>query len=309
MMKDKKILVTGGLGFIGTRLVNRLAIDNTVVVYDNLLAGDHRNREHRSIHPSVKVVIAPASSIVSGNDRGFDYIFHLGEYSRVENSFNNIDGVYENVKGFHDVLSFALLDNAKLIYSGSSTKFHKSQKDYVVSPYEMSKTTNTEYLKQFAEWTGLNYATVYFYNVYGPGENETGDFATLIGRFKRLSELNETLSITLPGTQLRNFTHVDDIVDGLILVAEHGVGEDFGIGHDDAYSVIDVAKMFNPSMDRVRYTEKRDGNRRDSYLITSNTKALGWKASRTLPEYIQAVNTAINTPKELQCSQSESIIR
>jgi UDP-glucose 4-epimerase len=118
--------------------------------------------------------------------------------------------------------------------------------------------------------------------VYGPRER-SGAYGTLIEIFRQKKLSGEKLSINAPGTQRRNFTHVDDIVDGLLLVGEHGEGDDFGIGDKRAYSVLEVAEMFGGE---IEMRPEVPGNRITSNIDTSKTELLGWSCKRALPEYI-----------------------
>jgi UDP-glucose 4-epimerase len=98
----------------------------------------------------------------------------------------------------------------------------------------------------------------------------------------------DNLQVVLPGTQKRNFTHVDDIVDGLIIVGEKGNGDGYGIGHDESHSVIDVARMFSDySQVKIDELPERKGNRMQGILNTKLTKLLGWKPKKNLKEYIK----------------------
>jgi UDP-glucose 4-epimerase len=278
LMND--VLVTGGAGFVGSHLCERLvSMGCSVTSLDNYYTGSTENHVE-----SVRYVEANTMDIsdVLSNER-FDTIFHLGEYSRVEQSFLDIDTVWEyNIHGTREVLNYALRYNSKLIYAGSSTKFAHSD-DYVESPYAWTKRTNTELIKNYGLWYSLNYAITYFYNVYGPREIKEGKYATLIAKYKNLKSRNEPLPIVLPGTQRRNFTHVDDIVDGLILVGLNGSGDEYGIGSDESFSIIEVAEMFDS---QITFLEPRLGNRMSGDVITDKTKSLGWYPKRKLVNWI-----------------------
>jgi len=277
-------LVTGGAGFIGSHLCERLAKDgnNEVFSLDNYFTGSRKN--HIS---GVTYIDDTTQNILTYALIKPDYVFHLGEYSRVEQSFDDFDLVWKfNKLGTHQVLNFVKKTKAKLIYAGSSTKYAEQYDGYIQSPYAWSKASNTEYVKKFAEWNGIDYAITYFYNVYGKREIAEGKYATLIAKFAEISRRSEPLPVVSPGTQLRNFTHVDDIIDGLILVAEKGYGDEYGIGNETSYSILDVAKLFKRD---IMFLEPRQGNRMSAKVVTDKTKALGWSAKHNLEDWINSI--------------------
>jgi len=290
-MKNKKILVTGGAGFIGSHLCERLLkLGNFVVSLDNYFTGTEKNHIK-----GVKYIKGNTRDIFKLVDFTPDIIYHLGEYSRVEQSFEDMRIVYEyNKIGTFEVLEFVRKTGAKLIYAGSSTKFGDGGISRNTSPYAWTKASNTELVMNYGIWYGINYAITYFYNVYGPREISTGKYATLIAIFREKMRNNEPLTIVKPGTQKRNFTHIDDIIDGLILVGKDGYGDEFGIGSDESYSIIEVAEMFlNMPIDeaikkgKVVMLPERRGNRMNAEVITDKTRFLGWKPKRHLKDWIE----------------------
>ena len=290
-LQNKKILVTGGAGFIGSHLCDRLVrLGNFVVSLDNYFTGSKSNHVD-----GVEYIEGSTKDISELIDFTPDLIYHLGEYSRVEQSFEDIRIVYEyNKLGTFEVLEFVRKTGAKLLYAGSSTKFGDGGIARNTSPYAWTKASNTELVINYANWFGINYAITYFYNVYGPREIARGKYATLIALFKEKMRKNEPLTIVKPGTQKRNFTYIDDIINGLILVGEKGYGDEFGIGSNESFSLIEVAEMFlDMKIDDAIQKEKvimlpeRRGNRMNAEVITEKTKALGWKPKKKLSDYIE----------------------
>jgi len=276
-----KILITGGAGFVGSHLAERLVADgHEVISYDNYFTGSKDN------HVDGVTYIEGCTTLLTPNHFfDLDLVYHLGEYSRVEQSFEDIERVHKyNIEGTTRVLECVREWGCKIIYSGSSTKFaDRNDKDYVMSPYAWSKAKNTELVKMYAEWFGIDYAITYFYNVYGPREIADGKYATLIAKYSKLMELSGVLPVVSPGTQQRNFTHIDDIVDALVLIGENGHGDEYGIGHPERFTVLDVAEMFGGEIDML---PPRPGNRMAADVITDNTRALGWEPKRNLVDYI-----------------------
>lgn len=277
----KKILITGGAGFIGSHLGERLAKDpgNQVISLDNYFTGSQANHV-----PGVTYIRGNTAQIDQLIDFVPDHIYHLGEYSRVEQSFSDIEKVWEfNKQGTFSVLQFCRKTGAKLIYAGSSTKFGDGGLGRNQSPYAWTKAANTELVKNYGSWFNLPYAIVYFYNVYGKREIATGKYATLIALFTEKMKAGESLSIVSPGTQKRNFTHIDDIVDGLVLVGQQGYGDDFGIGSPDSLTVLEVAGLFGG---RITMLPERPGNRMNADVVTDKIRALGWLPQKKLADYI-----------------------
>ncbi len=278
----RTVLVTGGAGFIGSRLCARLvALGDTVISLDNYFAGtrdyevpgvDYRDAHTRDIAPTVT--------------ESPDLVYHLGEYSRVEASLAEPDVVWDlNVQGTFHVLEYWRSKRPKLVYAGSSTKFADGGLGRDQSPYAFTKATNSELVRNYGDWYGLPFAITYFYNVFGPGER-AGTYGTLIEIFRQKVLAGEPLPVTSPGTQQRIFTHVDDIVDGLLLIGETGVGDEFGLGATDSHSILEIAEMFGAPI--VMQPEAK-GNRMTAKLDVTKSNALGWSASKTVGAYIAEI--------------------
>jgi len=278
---DKKILVTGGAGFIGSHLCERLAQDdkNTVYSLDNYFTGSKENHV-----ANVTYIEGSTSDIDKLVTFVPDMVYHLGEYSRVEQSFDDIDRVWSyNKDGIFSVLEFVRKHGCKILYAGSSTKFGDDGLGRNASPYAWTKASNTELVKNYGAWFNISYAITYFYNVYGFREIQAGKYATLIALFKEKIKKGESLTIVSPGTQKRNFTHIDDIINGLVLVGVKGCGDEFGIGSPDALSILEIAQLFGG---KVEMLPERKGNRMTADIITAKTEALGWKPTKSVVDYI-----------------------
>ena len=275
-----KILVIGGAGFIGSHLCEAYATEHDVTSIDNYLSGKKSNHVD-----NVKYMNLNAEDVITIDEK-FDIIFHLGEYSRVEQSLSKIDFVLENnTSPILNILKFAKTSNAKLIYSGSSTKFADKGLNRFKSPYSFSKWQNSELVKFYCELNKMPYAITYFYNVYGGRENAQGEFATVIAKFLHKKKKNEILQVTKPGTQYRNFTHIDDTINALMLIAEKGYGDEYGIANPKRYSIQEVAEMIS---DQIEYVSENVANRMSSELLTEKILNLGWKPLRELKDYIKS---------------------
>jgi UDP-glucose 4-epimerase len=280
---NSKILVTGGAGFIGSHLCEKLSkLGFEVFSIDNYSTGSRDNHVENVTY--VEGMTKDIEILINFRP---DIVYHLGEYSRVEKSFDDIGKVWSyNKDGIFPVLQFCRKNQSKLIYAGSSTKFADGGLGRSQSPYAWTKASNADLIENYANWFGINYAIVYFYNVYGGREISHGKYATLIALFIEQYRNGEPLTVVSPGTQLRNFTHIDDIISGLIIVGERGEGDNYGIGSSESFSVLDIVKMFDS---KFKMLPERKGNRMGGKMVSEKTKALGWYEKKSIKEYIEAI--------------------
>ncbi|MCA9363898.1 NAD-dependent epimerase/dehydratase family protein [Candidatus Kaiserbacteria bacterium] len=293
LKKGSLVLVTGGAGFVGSHLCERLVQDgHTVISLDNYFTGTPENHVEGVVYRT-----GHSKDIGTHISETPDIVFHLGEYARTEKSFEDVELVWDlNKTGTFAVLEFCRRRKCKLIYAGSSTKFADGGDGRDQSPYAWTKATNTELVKNYAEWFGLEYAIAYFYNVYGPREM-SGSYGTLISIFGSLYQNGQPLTVTAPGTQTRNYTHVNDIVSGLLLVAEGGKGDGYGIGADERFSVLEVAEQFGGE---VVMMPERKGNRMNSVADAEKVKALGWQQRHKLTDWIAQLREEIGAVKKAE---------
>ncbi len=278
----KTILVTGGAGFIGSNLIEQLVKDpnNRVFSLDNYSTGRKENHIQGATY-----IEGDTNDIAKLMTVKPDLVYHLGEYARVEKSFEDMELVWHSNKaGTFAVLEFCRTHGAKIVYAGSSTKFGDGGLGRNQSPYAWTKASNTELVQNYGAWFGLPYAITYFYNVYGPREL-SGKFGTVIEIFRQKRIHGEPLQVVAPGTQARIFTHVSDIVRGLVLVGEKGQGDGYGLGAEEIYSILDIAKLFNGTVEML---PERPGNRMTSSIDLSRSRELGWKAEKSVKEYIES---------------------
>jgi len=289
-MKEKQQLavVTGGAGFVGSHLCERLTKEGYAVIsLDNYFTGTPENHVDGVVYRT-----GHSKDIAEHITETPDILFHLGEYARTEKSFEDIEQVWDlNKTGTFAVLEFCRRRGCKIVYAGSSTKFADEGDGRDQSPYAWTKATNTELVKNYSVWFGVEYAITYFYNVYGPREM-SGPYGTLIRIFTELHRSGQPLTVTAPGTQTRNYTHVYDIVDGIILTGKYGKGDGYGIGADQLFSVLEVAKMFG---DEVILMPERKGNRMNGGVENHQVKELGWKQNHTLTDWVKKIKEEIGT--------------
>jgi len=220
-------------------------------------------------------------------------IYHLGEYSRVRQSLDEPERVWDlNMLGTLAVLEYWRSTKAKLVYAGSSTKFTDTRDDGVegrnLAPYTWAKAANTDLVVNYARWYNLSHVTTYFYNVYGPREL-SGKQGTVIGIFADEYRNKKPLTVASPGTQERCFTHVLDTVSGILLAAEKGEGDGYGIGSEECYSLLKVAEMFGGDVEMLPQTKS---TRSTSKVDSEKVRVLGWKPKFALRDYIEGIKSS-----------------
>jgi len=282
--KPKIILVTGGAGFIGSHLIERLVQDKNkrVISLDNYFTGTEKNHIQ-----GAEYIKGETNDIEEYIKEMPDIVYHLGEYPRVLTSFDDVGIVWRlNTLGTFSVLEFCRKNNIKVVYAGSSTKFGDDIGGRGESPYAWSKANNTELVSNYGKWFNMPHAITYFYNVYGGREISEGKYATLIGIFSRKHKNNEPLTVVSPGTQKRAFTHIYDTIDGLLLVGEKGFGDGYCIGSEKEYSILEIANFFG---NEIEMLPKKKGDRRSSSINLLKMKELGWSAKKDIKDYIESI--------------------
>jgi UDP-glucose 4-epimerase len=274
------ILVTGGAGFVGSNLIKKLLNQNhNVVSIDNYSTGLKSNE-----FPKCKYINFDIRNINNYSAYGdFDIVFHLAAIARIQPSFTNPEEYFNtNANATMKLAKYCSSNNIPLIYAGSSS--HHSGK--FKNPYTFSKDIGEEIIQLFQLHYNLKATITRFYNVYGPYQLLEGDYTTLIGRWINNIKNGTQCEIYGNGEQRRDFTHVDDIVDALILIMEkQAYGYEFELGRGKNYSVNEVAKMF--SIEPI-YREAKPGEAKDT-LNQDNTaqEILGWNPQKDLLDYIQ----------------------
>jgi UDP-glucose 4-epimerase len=280
------IVVTGGAGFVGSHLVEALTADpaNYVVSLDDYSTGLEINHMSSS---NVTYLNGQTQDIATLIDKRPSVIFHLGEYARVERSRVEPERVWKSLMGTIQVLEYCRLFKVPvpIVYAASSTRFSADGQGTHLSPYTFAKAMSVELVQRYANWYRVPNAIAYLFNVYGPREISTGDHATVIGKFIRQYLADEPLVVTAPGTQLRNFTNVKDVVDGFLRLRNNTDGREYQLGHGKKHSVLDVAQMFPGATIQMR--PEVPGNRSDASIDTTTAESIGWHARYELMDYIR----------------------
>ena len=280
-----KILVTGGAGFIGSNLIKLLLEKgHKVLSLDNYDSGTEDNH-HRGAQ-----YIPGDIDIIETLDKDIDLIYHCAALSRIQPSFNNPEETYRvNTTGTQKVCEFARKNQIKVVYAGSSSKHH----DPYQSPYAACKYMGEEVCKMYKRTYGMDIEIARFYNVYGPAEIVDGDWAAVIGIWRRQASAHDKITIVGDGEQRRDFTHVEDICDGLFRIGmKNEVHKDaWELGTGMNYSINEVYLMFKEKFgtDYI-YIPDQSGNYRVTLRENSDTlDRLGWKPEDKLLSYINSL--------------------
>lgn len=297
-MKRIKSIVTGGAGFIGSHIVDRLVnMGQEVIVIDDESSIVNDKFYHNENAKYYKFDISDYDNVRPLFD-GVDYVFHLAAKSRIQPAIQNpLACVKTNALGTSIILECSREAGVKkVIYSSTSSAYGKStemplkesQPDDCLNPYSASKVTGEKMCKIYTELYGLNTIIFRYFNIYGDREPLSGPYAPVVGLFLRQAAAQEPLTIVGNGSQRRDFTHVNDVVDANILAmeTEHSLyGHIFNVGAGKNYSVLELAKMIK---DDVTYIDPRPGEAQETLAdITKIKNTLGWSPKHSIKDYIK----------------------
>jgi len=303
----KKVLVTGGAGFIGGHLVNRLLSEgHDITVVDNLSRGDFQNLP--DFHDKLK--------FVNGNITDFnlmdrlvevsDVVFHLASLSRVMSSIENPDKCFEdNVRGVEVVARLCSIYKKKLVFSSSREVYGTAMylpvdEDHPLvpeNPYGASKLCGEKMIVAYSRCYGLNFAILRLANVYGER-----DFQRVIPIFIERTIKNEPL-IVYGGQQIIDFVHVSDIVNVFLKASNHYENITINVGSGKGITVLDLARLIHEighGTGNLILKEKRKGEvERFIAKIDTAKKLLNWAPKADLKEELTRLLNSVRKPQNI----------
>jgi len=291
-----KCLVVGGAGFVGTNLIKRLLKDgNEVVSVDNYSTGKKENHQDGCRYYDYDVssqhtlgIYVDYQSYPVWREDEYSTIFHLAALPRIQPSIEYPHkSILNNFVGTLNMLELARQKDIPFVYAGSSSKHYS----LYGSPYAWSKWSGEELCKLYSSVYDVSTSICRFYNVYGPHHLTKGDYCTVIGIFEEQYKKGQSLTITGDGEQRRDFTHVEDIVDGLVRVHRgmHGeidmgyFGAEFELGRGVNFSINEVANMFGDDYPK-KYIDARPGEYPTT--LCEDISLPDWNPTRDIKDYI-----------------------
>lgn len=286
-MKNKNILITGGLGFIGSHITNKLIDNNEITIIDNISTGklDYLNNPQ---HENLTLIKKDLNSLdLTANLKDIDYVFHLAAMVSVPLSMENpISCNLENVTSTINLLNACVENNVeKIVFSSSSAVYgnnpniplKENEPPSPTSPYAASKASCELYLKSFYESYGLKYTALRYFNVFGPKQDKNSPYAAVIPNFINAILEDKQPVIYGDGEQTRDFVYVGDVADANIHAAESDFNGIVNIASGKRITInqlYEIVKKTLNSDKEVEYLPERAGDIKHSHADISNMKKI-----------------------------------
>ena len=283
------IVVTGGSGFVGSNLIEYLLKKTKlkIISLDNYSSGSKKNHILNKRVEYINSDTKQISKTLKNYKNHINAIFHFGEFSRIYQSFLNMNEcIQSNSIGSHAVFDFCLKNKIKLIYSATSASLGNNGRDKNLSPYAFTKSKNLELLENLKKWFNFKYEVIFFYNVYGPRQICVGKMATVVGIFEHHYKNKIPLPVVKPGTQSRRFTHIQDTVKICFLAWKKNKCKFYSISNKKSFTINQLAKLFDY---KIRYLSSRKGERYASALsaLSLSNKIHKYFGKINLKDYIK----------------------
>ena len=317
-----KSIVTGGSGFIGSHLVDRLLAENhEVVVIDNFSTGTPENLQHikSSKLTIIEADIADESFNLLDAFQGASYIFHLAALADIVPSVKNPDTYYRaNVHGTFRVVEAAKkVDGLKKLQYAASSSCYGIPENYPTKetaemkpeyPYALTKRLGEEMVLHWGKLYKMPVVSTRFFNVYGPRARTTGTYGAVFGVFLAQKLNGKPFTVVGDGTQTRDFTYVTDLVDAIYRVTiSEATNEAFNIGSGGTYSVNKLVELLGGE---IVYIPKRPGEPDCTFADISKLKAaIGWEAKTSFEDGVRKMLDSIDAWKDAPVWEPDSIAK
>lgn len=295
-MKDKNVVVTGGLGFIGSHLTDRLLEDgNSVTVIDDFSTGSTKNLSMKD-HEDLEIIKGSITELdLEKIFNGKDYIFHQAALASVGESIKDPIKCHEiNATGTLRILQAAKKCNIIKVLNASTSAVYgdnpnmplkESENPKPLSPYAASKISAEYYCQVYTECYGLDTASLRYFNVFGPRQNPKSEYAAVIPRFIHSILSGGNPIIYGDGNQSRDFIYVEDVVEANLLLAESDFTGQINVATGKSLTINQLLELIGEICDieiEAEYRDPRQGDIRDSKADISLLKSLGFKKLTSL---------------------------
>lgn len=294
-----RVLVTGGAGFIGSHLVDRLIeLGHKVICIDNESADSNEKFYWNDLASNYRFDICNYDQIFD-LFHDIDVVFHLASDARIQPAIlNPRKSVDTNVIGTFNVLEASRKNNVgRVVLASTSSTYGKknsvpnieTQKEDCLTPYSVSKLFSENMAKVYSNLYGLETVCLRYFNVYGERQPLKGQYAPVIGLFLKQNENNIPLTVVGNGEQKRDFTNIRDVTTANILagfkrVDSSALGQTYNVGYGKSYRILDIAHMIS---DKIEFIDPRPGEAMETLSDSSKFRsAFGWIPTKSLDEWI-----------------------
>lgn len=293
-MKNRNILITGGLGFIGSHIANKLIENNNLTIIDNLSTGNIRNLYDPN-HENLTLIKKDLNSLdLNANLKDIDYVFHLAALVSVPLSVENpVTCNLENVTTTINLLNACVKNDVKkIIFSSSSSVYgnntniplNEKELPMPTSPYAASKASCEMYLKSFYESYGLNYLSLRYFNVFGPKQDKNSQYAAVIPNFISAILENRQPVIYGDGEQTRDFVFVNDVANANIKACTSNYNGILNVAGGKRITINQLFEIIKETLDsdvNAKYLPKRFGDIMHSQADISNLNKINLEIDTT----------------------------